>query len=146
MAAISPEIRAVSRVLQKLTYRLPKALQPQKYKLDLRPDFNAKSYTGNISIYLQVLDPIAFIPVHINQLNVSHGQLQRLDDSGAPLAEIKPTLSFAHPDLEYWVSEFDQPLEVGNYTLHLKFNGSLVDRLTGMYQSSYYDSLTNRSR
>ncbi|XP_030079658.1 glutamyl aminopeptidase isoform X2 [Drosophila hydei] len=146
MAAISQEIRAASRVLQKLSFRLPEALQPQKYMLDLRPDFNAKSYTGNISINLQVVDPIAFIPVHIKQLNVTHGRLQRLDESGAPLAEIKPTLSFEHPNLEYWVSEFEQPLEVGNYTLHLKFNGSLVDRLTGLYQSSYYDMQSKRTR
>ncbi|XP_032593665.1 glutamyl aminopeptidase isoform X2 [Drosophila grimshawi] len=146
MAAISPEIRTASRVLQKLGFRLPKSLKPRKYNLHLKPDFSTKSYTGNISIHLQVLDPIAFIPVHTKQLNVSHEQLQRLDDSGAPLTEIKPSLTFIHPEYEYWVSEFEQPLEVGNYTLRLQFNGSLVDRITGLYQSSYYDSLQNRTR
>lgn len=146
MAAISPEIRAASRVLQKLGFRLPKAIKARKYNLHLRPDFDSKSYTGNISINLQVLDPIAFIPVHVKQLNVSHEQLQRLDDSGAPLTEIKPTLTFAYPEYEYFVSEFEQPLEVGNYTLQLKFNGSLADRITGLYQSSYYNKLKNGTR
>ncbi|KAM8706835.1 hypothetical protein ACLKA7_011004 [Drosophila subpalustris] len=146
MVAISPEIRAASKVLQSLGFRLPKGLKPQKYNLRLKPDFQQKNYTGNISINLQVLDPISFIPVHIKQLNVSHEKLERLDDSGAPLTDIKPVLTFAHPEYEYWVSEFEQPLEVGNYTLHLSFNGSLVDRITGLYQSSYYDKLKNRTR
>lgn len=146
MVAISPEIRAASKVLNNLGFRLPKALKPRKYNLHLRPDLNQKNYTGNISINLQVLDPISFIPVHVKQLNVSHGKLERLDDSGAPLQDIKPTLTFAYPEFEYWVSEFEQPLEVGNYTLHLNFNGSLTDRITGLYQSSYYDKLKNRSR
>ncbi|XP_017848887.1 glutamyl aminopeptidase isoform X3 [Drosophila busckii] len=146
MPSLAPEIRTASRALQKLGFRLPKALKPRKYNLHLRPDLSQKNYTGNISINLQVLDPIAFIPVHIKQLNVSHDKLQRLDESGAPLKDIEPALTFTHPDYEYWVTEFDKPLEVGNYTLHLKFNGSLTDRITGLYQSSYYDKLTNRTR
>ncbi|KAH8399404.1 hypothetical protein KR215_009738 [Drosophila sulfurigaster] len=146
MAGISPEIRAASKVLKNLGFRLPKQLKPHKYNLRLKPDLNQKSYTGNISINLQVLDPISFIPVHIKQLNVSHEKLERLDESGAPLKDIKPTLSFAYPEYEYFVSEFEQPLEVGNYTLHLSFNGSLTDRITGFYQSSYYDKLKNRTR
>lgn len=146
MAAIAPEIKAASKVLHHLGFRLPKALKPRKYNLQLRPDLSQKNYTGNITIQLQVLEPISFIPVHVNQLNVSHGQLQRLDDSGAPLTDIKPSLTFAYPQYEYWVTEFEQPLEVGNYSLLLNFNGSLIDRITGMYQSSYHDKLKNRTR
>lgn len=146
MAAIAPEIKAASKIFQHLGFRLPKALKPRKYNLQLRPDLTQKNFTGNITIQLQVLEPISFIPVHVNQLNVSHGQLQRLDESGAPLTDIKPSLTFAYPQYEYWVTEFDQPLEVGNYSLHLNFNGSLIDRITGLYQSSYYDKLKNRTR
>lgn len=147
MAAIAPEIKAASKVLQSLGFRLPtEALKPRKYNLQLRPDLSQKNYTGNISIQLQVLKPISFIPVHVNQLNVSHGKMQRLDESGAPLADIKPYLTFAYPEFEYWVTEFEQPLEVGNYSLQLNFNGSLIDRITGLYQSSYFDTLKNRTR
>ncbi|KAH8409850.1 hypothetical protein KR222_009892 [Zaprionus bogoriensis] len=146
MAAISPEIKAASKILKSLSFRLPRELKPRKYKVQLRPDFNAKSYVGNISIQLQVLNPISFIPVHVKQLNVSHDKLLRLDDSGAPLTAIQPALTFAHPDYQYWITEFDQPLEVGNYTLQLNFNGSLTDRITGLYQSSYLDKIKNRTR
>ncbi|XP_068153826.1 glutamyl aminopeptidase isoform X1 [Drosophila tropicalis] len=146
MATVSPAIKAASKVLQKLTYRLPKELKPLKYNINLHPDLNKKNYTGKISIHLQVLEPIAYIPVHSKGQNVSTVDLQQLDDSGASLKTILPSLTFAYPDYEYWITEFEQPLAVGNYSLNLTFNGSLVDRITGSYQSSYWDKLHNRTR
>ncbi|XP_033233199.1 glutamyl aminopeptidase isoform X2 [Drosophila pseudoobscura] len=146
MATLAPAVRAASKVLQKLGYRLPKELKPSKYTMQLRPDLNKKNYTGNISISLEVLEPIAFIPVHIKQMNVSTVDVQHLDESGAPLKSIAPALTFSYPEFEYWVTEFEQPLDVGNYTLRLNFNGSLTDRITGLYQSSYWDKLKNRTR
>ncbi|XP_030370506.1 glutamyl aminopeptidase isoform X2 [Scaptodrosophila lebanonensis] len=146
MVTVSPAIKAASKVLKNLGYRLPKEIKPSKYTLHLRPDLSQKSFTGNISINIQVLEPISFIPVHIKQLNVSTENVERLNDSGAPLQTMKPALSFAYPEYEYWVTEFEQPLEVGNYTLHLNFNGSLADRITGLYQSSYLDKLSNSTR
>ncbi|XP_026835049.1 glutamyl aminopeptidase isoform X1 [Drosophila erecta] len=146
MATVEPAVKAASKVLQNLGFRLPKQIKPSKYRLHLRPDLERKNYSGNISISLQVLEPIAFIPVHVKQLNVSTVEVKRLDESGAPLKDITPTLTFAHPEFEYWVTEFEQPLEAGNYSLLLNFTGSLLDRITGMYQSSYLDKLKNRSR
>lgn len=146
MATLAPAVKVASKVLQNLGFRLPKQIKPSKYRLQLRPDLDRKNYSGNISISLQVLEPIAFIPVHVNQLNVSTVEVQHLDESGSPLKSIIPSLTFAHPEFEYWVTEFDHPLDVGNYLLRLNFSGSLVDRITGMYQSSYVDKLKNRTR
>ncbi|KAH8243515.1 hypothetical protein KR032_008161 [Drosophila birchii] len=146
MVTLAPAVKVASKVLQNLGFRLPQQIRPSKYRLQLRPDLDRKNYSGNISISLQVLEPIAFIPVHAKKLNVSTVDVQRLDESGAPLKSIIPTLTFAHPEFEYWVTEFEQPLEVGNYSLSLNFTGSLIDRITGMYQSSYLDKLKNRTR
>ncbi|KAH8273103.1 hypothetical protein KR018_001059 [Drosophila ironensis] len=146
MATIAPAIKTASKVLQNLGFRLPKQLKPRKYRLHIRPDLERKNYSGNISISLQVLEPISFIPVHTKQLNVSTVEVQHLDDSGAPLKSITPLLTFAYPEFEYWVTEFESPLEAGNYSLQLNFTGSLTDRITGMYQSSYLDRLKNLSR
>jgi len=77
---------------------------------------------------------------------VSTVEVKHLDESGAPLKDITPSLTFAHPEFEYWVTEFEQPLEAGNYSLRLNFSGSLADRITGMYQSTYLDKLKNRNR
>ncbi|XP_017104425.2 glutamyl aminopeptidase isoform X1 [Drosophila bipectinata] len=146
MATLAPAVKAASKVLQNLGFRLPKQLKPSKYRLHLRPDLDKKIYSGNISISLQVLEPISFIPVHTDRLNVSTVEVQHLDDSGAPLKNITPVLTFEHPEFEYWVTEFEQPLDVGNYSLSLNFTGSLTERITGMYQSAYQDKLKNRTR
>ncbi|XP_050744759.1 glutamyl aminopeptidase isoform X1 [Drosophila biarmipes] len=146
MATLAPAVKAASKVLQNLGFRLPKQIKPSKYRVHLRPDLDRKNYSGNISISLQVLEPISFIPVHVKQLNVSTVEVKHLDESGAPLKEITPSLTFAHPEFEYWVTEFEQPLEAGNYSLRLNFSGSLADRITGMYQSTYLDKLKNRTR
>lgn len=146
MATLAPAVKAASKVLQNLGFRLPKQLKPSKYRLHLRPDLDKKIYAGNISISLQVLEAISFIPVHSDGLNVSTVEVQQLDDSGAPLKSITPFLTFEHPEFEYWVTEFEKPLDVGNYSLSLNFTGSLTERITGMYQSAYLDKLKNRTR
>ncbi|XP_054747725.1 glutamyl aminopeptidase [Anastrepha obliqua] len=144
--AIEPAIVAASKVLQKLSFRLPKEIRPKQYNLRLTPDLINKTYQGSIKMKLEVLSPISYIPVHAKKLNVITEEVVQLSEGGAPLAKLTPTLTFAHPELEYWVTEFKDPLEIGNYSLQLTFNGSLTDRIVGFYASSYLDSKTNERR
>ncbi|XP_067616952.1 glutamyl aminopeptidase isoform X2 [Eurosta solidaginis] len=143
---IDPAIVAASKVLPNLSFRLPKEIRAKKYNLRLHPDLLNKTYSGSITIKLEVTKPISFIPVHAKTLNVVTKKVVRLSESGEPLAKLSPTLTFEHPEFEYWVTEFKEPLESGNYTLQLAFNGSLCDRIVGFYSSSYLDSKTKERR
>uniref|UniRef100_T1PDR7 glutamyl aminopeptidase n=1 Tax=Musca domestica TaxID=7370 RepID=T1PDR7_MUSDO len=143
---LAPRIMTASKVLHQLSFRLPRELRPHKYNLRLQPDLKNKTFTGNVTIRLEVLKPISFIPLHSKLLTVETKEVQQLGEDLQPLKSLTPTLTFEHPEFQYWVTEFAEPLEVGNYSLQLAFNGSLVDRIVGFYQSSYLDKKKNEKR
>lgn len=135
-----------SKIWQQLSFRLPRDIRPRKYQLRLQPDLKNKTFSGNITIRLEVLKPISYIPLHSKLLTVETKNVEKLDEELKPLRTITPSLTFEHPQLEYWVTEFAEPLEVGNYSIQLSFNGSLVDRIVGFYQSSYLDKERKEKR
>ncbi|XP_037807865.1 glutamyl aminopeptidase-like isoform X1 [Lucilia sericata] len=143
---IAPSIMATSKVLQHLSFRLPRELRPLRYNLILQPDLKNKTFSGNVTIRLEVIKPISYIPVHSKFLSVVTKEVMQLGNEEKPSRIITPSLTFEHPQLEYWVTEFAEPLEVGNYSLQLAFNGSLVERIVGFYQSSYFDKQRNEKR
>ncbi|XP_075149879.1 glutamyl aminopeptidase-like isoform X1 [Haematobia irritans] len=143
---LAPSIMNTSKIWQQLSFRLPREIRPHKYLLRLQPDLTNKTFSGNLTIRLEVLKPISFIPLHSKLLSVETKDVQRLDDDMKPLRSIEPSLTFEHPQLEYWVTEFAEPLEIGNYSMQLVFNGSLIDRIVGLYQSSYLDKKRNEKR
>ncbi|XP_055901791.1 uncharacterized protein LOC129938333 [Eupeodes corollae] len=146
MPSLSAKVMSTSKILNQLGYRLPKEIRPKHYNLFLNPDLKEKTFSGNITIKLEILKPIQFIPVHAKKLSVETMEVLALSTGDAEPQKIKPSLTFQHPQLEYWVTEFSDPLKEGNYSLKLRFNGSLTDRIVGLYQSSYKDKATNETR
>lgn len=134
----------VSKVLDQLTWRLPKEIRPTLYNLCLRPDFKTKTFTGNVSIHVNVNGPISFVAVNQKLLSITKTTLVEKKTNGERNVEIANT--FDYPERELWVTELDQPLTIGEYILHLQFNGSLDNRIVGFYQSSYIDVNTNETR
>lgn len=129
-----------SKVLRAISFRLPSEIKPKRYDLYLHPNLNTKKFSGRVTIELDVLKPISFIPVHSKSLNITTEQVLR---GGT---KIEPSLTFNHEKLEYWVTEFADALETGEYAITFNFNGSLTDRIVGLYQSSYLDEATNQTR
>ncbi|XP_055851688.1 glutamyl aminopeptidase-like isoform X1 [Episyrphus balteatus] len=146
MPKLNANILSTSKVLNQLGYRLPKEIRPKHYNLFLNPNLQEKTFSGNITIKLEILKPISFIPVHANKLAVETLEVLALSTGEEAPRQINPSLTFQHPELEYWVTEFADPLTEGNYSLKLNFNGSLTDRIVGLYQSSYKDKATNETR
>ncbi|XP_061399840.1 glutamyl aminopeptidase-like [Musca vetustissima] len=135
---------ATSKIKHLLSFRLPKELLPQHYELRLQPDLLNKTFSGNVKIRLQILKPISFIPVHSKLLTVETKNVQRICDNS--VVTVTPSLTYDHPEFEYWVTEFAEPLDEGTYSIELAFSGSLVDRIVGFYQSSYLDKVRNVKR
>lgn len=136
-----------SKVAEQLSWRLPQEIKPTFYDLFLNPDFDTKHFTGKISIRLNVLQPIPYVVVHAKYLNVTETKLVRRiagDDSRETSIPIVRT--FAVPKYDYWVTELDEPLDIGEYTLRLKFGGNLTGKIVGFYASSYKDIINNETR
>lgn len=124
--------KIVSKVLDQLGWRLPSAIRPKRYDLHLAPDLQTKRFEGRVRIELELSQPMSFIAVHSNQLTITGTQLDSLKKGAVSIAN-----AFDYPRFQYWVTETEEMLDAGDYVLTLKFNGSLMDRRVGFYQSSY---------
>lgn len=137
----------MSKIVEHLTWKLPKEIKPTLYNLLLHPDLTNKTYSGNVSIHLDIVKPISYIAVHSKKLNVSNTKLVRVDATNGSNNETNIPIfnAFEYPQYEYWITEVEKPLDTGKYILDLTFDGSLTNRIVGFYQSSYKD-INNKTR
>jgi glutamyl aminopeptidase len=135
---------SVNKIIEGLTFRLPRSIKPIKYNLLLHPDLNKKTFTGNVKIDIKVTEQMPFIALHSKFLNVTSTKLMRQLQNGLEGIDIKST--FEYEKFEYFVVEPEKPLAAGNYTVDLDFNGSLSDKIVGFYSSMYYDKSRDKKR
>lgn len=135
-----------SKIVDQLSWRLPHEIQPIFYDLLLHPDFDTQRFSGDVSIRLEVNRPISFIAVHAKLLNITETTLVRNLSGDNSTRIITIATAFAYPEFDYWITELDAPLDVGEYTLRLLFNGKLNRKITGFYSSSYKDIEKNETR
>lgn len=135
----------ISKIIDQLGWRLPNEIRPTLYNLLLRPNFQTQTFSGNVSINLNVSKPISFVAVHSKYLSVSTISLKQNGLNGSS-SDVEVANVFDYSEREYWVTEVAKPLDVGEYVLNLSFNGKLTDRIVGFYQSSYTDVNTNQTR
>lgn len=143
---IMMNVPKMSKIIDQLSWRLPKEIKPILYELTLKPDLKTKTFSGNISIHLQVVKPISYIAVHAHTLTITKTLLEKRNDTNGERNNVTIAYTFAYPQLQYWVTEVANPLECGDYVLGLSFNGSLENRIVGFYQSTYINPATNKTR
>lgn len=134
-----------SKVIDQLSWRLPREIVPKHYELFLHPDFDTQSFSGNVSIRLALSRPISFIAVHAKFLNITETKVLSESADGGATHHVPIARAFAYPKFDYWVVEFDDQLN-GDYVLYLEFNGKLNGKMTGFYSSSYKDVENNQTR
>lgn len=125
----------MNNIAEKLTFRLPNGIRPSLYSLLINPDLKMKTFKGNVKIDITVFDKSPFIALHSKFLNVTAAKLMKQLQNGLEGIALKRT--FEYEKFEYFVVEPEVTLDVGNYTLDLDFNGSLQDKIVGLYSSSY---------
>jgi puromycin-sensitive aminopeptidase len=135
---------SISKVVEKLTFRLPKAITPIAYNLFLHPNFEQKTFTGNVKIDINVAEKMQFIALHSKFLNVTKTKLMRQLQNGLEGIEIKNT--FEYEKFEYFVVEPETSLDAGNYTIDLDFAGNLDHKIVGFYSSTYFDKMKKQKR
>ncbi|GAB0087436.1 Aminopeptidase [Sergentomyia squamirostris] len=133
---------AAAKIVEQLSFRLPAEIRPKRYNLHLHPNLVEKTFSGNVSIDLEVSKPVSFIAVHTKKLTISATSLEKNDLMDVvPLAE-----TFEYEPLEYWITVPKDTIQEGVYQLNMTFNGSLINRIVGFYASSYFNPLQNETR
>ena len=110
-------------------YRLPTTVVPSAYDLVLEPDLESATFLGEVSIQVEVVE--ATSEVVLNAIDL---QLDAAEVDGQP-AEV--TLDADHGRATLRLPE---PIETGPATVHLRFLGTLNDKLRGFYRSTFKDS------
>lgn len=119
--------------------RLSESVTPISYDLTLDPDIHAGSYTGDVTISIRLTRPINTISLHNRNLSINECSVY---DVIGTVREIEMT--YANNSLETYNVKLRQELPLGIYSVRLKFNGSLLNKLQGFYRSSYYVDGTKR--
>lgn len=146
LSRMTMNVPKMSKIIDQLSWRLPKEIKPILYELTLKPDLKTKTFSGNISIHLSVQKPISYIAVHAHTLAITKTLLEKKNNISSDRSNITIAYAFPYPKFQYWITELPQPLELGDYVLGLSFNGSLENRIVGFYQSTYNNPATNESR
>lgn len=136
--------KMATKLVENLTFRLPAAIRPTYYSLLLNPNLETKTFSGNVKIDFNVSEPSQLVALHSKFLNVSTNKLIKNLENGAEGIPIKS--AFEYEKFEYFIVEPEATLAVGNYTIDLNFNGRLDGKLVGFYGSSYFDTMTNKSK
>jgi puromycin-sensitive aminopeptidase len=122
-------------------YRLPRHIVPTHYDIRLEPDLMAKTFEGEETVSLTVLEPVWEIVLN------AAAELEPLED-----AEIENDLGFfqiafetTSEKEERWRLKFRDPIPPGIWRLRLRFRGLLTTRdgnqkLEGFYLSTYKDA------
>lgn len=108
-------------------YRLPTSIRPRRYTIEIHPDLEASTFSGRVTIELDVIEPSD--RVVLNALDL---ELDDVTVNGSPAR----TVTF-EPDTERVVIESEATLDVGPGELTASFRGILNDKLMGFYRSTF---------
>src|SRR6185369_13024350 len=106
-------------------FRLSKNVVPRRYALCIALDLDTWRFTGTVEIALDVSAATDTITLHALELTLHEA---RLVDGAA--ARIVP-----HPNAEAVSLVFPRPLPPGGATLRIAFEGTIVEKLRGLYRS-----------
>jgi puromycin-sensitive aminopeptidase len=125
----APTDAATSNVGGLDPFRLPAGVAPTRYDVQLAPSLDDSSFTGSVSVQLEVEVPTVTLVLNAAELDVESCTVNgvsadfTLDDETERL--------FVHTADE---------IPPGSSTLVVKFRGMLNDKLRGFYRSTYTDA------
>ncbi|KAL3276182.1 hypothetical protein HHI36_020900 [Cryptolaemus montrouzieri] len=121
-----------SEMCDKKTFqRLPTSVRPKHYDLTLVPDLKKLIFQGDVSIEIEVKEPITEIV-----LNAMNLYLKNVDIEGAGGSQTTEKVDM-FPEEEIAKLIFANTLQPGQYKLKIVFQGTLNDKMKGFYRSKY---------
>jgi len=123
------------------TTQLPTAVRPTHYDVAIEPDAKALTFSAQVSIRIDVLQPTASITLNALDLSITAARL-----SGAATGKV-----FATPGIKIDASnqtatfDFGQVIPVGSYQLALEYTGKISTQSSGMFAVDY-DTAAGRKR
>ncbi|MCE9670869.1 ERAP1-like C-terminal domain-containing protein [Myxococcus stipitatus] len=108
-------------------FRLPPTVRPSRYAATLTLDLDAKSFSGQQTVDVEVTEPTREIVLHAIALTLGEVTFRAGGDTRKP-ASIQPVAVS-----ETVVLRFDAPLPVGKAALDVAWRGAFTEGLRGLY-------------
>ncbi|MCP4085242.1 MAG: M1 family metallopeptidase [Actinomycetia bacterium] len=109
-------------------YRLPRTATPRRYDLALRPDLDLASFTGSVTIEIDVHEAVSELVLNAVDLEIQSATAGGL--AATPVFD---------EETERVALELDGRLEAGPTLVEIEFSGSINDKLVGFYRSTFTD-------
>ncbi len=120
---------------QSSPYRLPPNVRPTAYRLTLTPDLENFTFTGQVSIDLQVSEETGRVLLNAAELEITAASIT--DAYGGPMPASGILLDEKR---ERVFLTFPREIATGRATLSMEFSGILNDQLRGFYRCRYTDA------
>lgn len=112
--------------MPKSKHRLPDTVRPVAYRLSLEPNLQSLTFTGSVEIDLDVRKPAKEIVLNALDLEIDGAAVD-----GAPA---KTKLDAKQERLAIRPAK---PVKKGRATVHIRFSGTISEKMRGFYRSSY---------
>jgi puromycin-sensitive aminopeptidase len=113
------------------SFRLPRTVEPETYRLEVEPDLSSATFSGTVAVDVVVHQPVTEMVLNAADLAISDVEVQLADGSILPCA-----VSFVDA-LEQVVFRAPSTIPTGPCTVSCRFTGTLNDKLRGFYRSTY---------
>ena len=114
-------------------FRLPRHVLPTRYDLRLEPDLAAAVFRGRVTIALTVLEPADVIVLNALELAIEEAAVE------GSTGERQSASIGLDEALQRCKLTVARALTPGLWRLHIRFRGTLNDKLRGFYRSTYKD-------
>lgn len=118
--------------------RLPETVVPEHYKLRLNPDIAGGTFAGEVSITVDVRQPVDVIDLNAAGLNVTAATIT--DETGTSFVGV----ATHNEDAQRVSISFQGTVGRGKRVLTLNYSGILDPKLRGFYKSTYKDADGNQ--
>ena len=115
-------------------HRLPRTVTPSRYDLIFEPDLGPATFSGTATIAVTVHEPVTEVVLNAKELRVDPGSFVGPDGREVSIEKVVPD-----PEAERVTLALGEEAVPGEWTLRLGFRGTLNDRLTGFYRSTFVD-------
>lgn len=114
---------------------LPKDVKPNHYSVQLDPDLENYTYEGIMDVHMEVVEHTNYIVMNALDLDVRSASLDRGQHTELEPMHIKP-----NEDAQTVEFKFAGMMKKGEkIVLHIRFSGTLNDKLSGFYRSVHTD-------
>ena len=114
------------------TTQLPRGVSPSHYALSLVPDASNASFTGEVTITLEVTQPTASITLNATDLVFANATLSPAGQS----APMTPAIG-VDAGQQSVTFTFKEPLAKGHYRLALAYSGKISSQTEGLFALDY---------